>query len=58
VSACVGVDGDGRVCTLAAMGSVGQVLRSDTEALSVFLCGAVGGRVIAGTFCYGHVVSD
>jgi hypothetical protein len=56
VSACDGADGDGRVCTLAAMGSVGQVLRSDAEAFSVFLYSAVGGRIIARAFRYGHVV--
>jgi hypothetical protein len=43
-------------CTLAAMGSVGQVLGSDGEAFSVFFCGAVGGRIIARAFCYGHDV--
>ena len=50
--------GTGGVCvlTLAAMGAVGQVLRTDSEALFVFLCGAVGGCIVARAFCYGHFV--
>lgn len=56
MSACDGADLDVGMCTFAAMGAVGQVLGADDEALFVLLCGAVGGGIIAGTFCYGHVV--
>ena len=38
------------------MGAVGQVLGADDKALFVFLCGAVGGRIVTGAFCYGHCV--
>jgi hypothetical protein len=48
--------GDACVLTLAAMGSVGQVLGSDGEALFVFPCGAIGGRIVARAFCDCHCV--
>jgi hypothetical protein len=48
--------GGARVLTLATMGAVGQVLGTDGEALFVFLCGAVGRRIVAWAFCYGHCV--
>lgn len=44
------------MCTLAAMGAVRQVLGTHGEALFVFLCGAIGGRIVARAFCYGHCV--
>jgi hypothetical protein len=42
------------VRTLAAVGAVGQVLRADDKAFFVFLCGAVGGCIIARAFCDCH----
>lgn len=40
--------------TFAAVGAVGKVLRADGEAFFVFLCGAVGGCIVAGPFCDCH----